>query len=220
MLNESGHDLPGTHNVTVYTFFAFGNITGREVLMHAAKQGWFEDTNGNNLPDLKAEYDKENNLTGIATPDGIPDAYFESDNVDDLQDKMLAAITSILQKSSSGTSVSVLATSSTGEGALYQSYFFPKTLETTTLNDVKWIGYTQGLFLDVFGNTREDTVRDGKLIYQDDWIIKTRYASGGVKVDKYRDGNGDGKADSPTPTELDRTLSDIVPIWKRESSLL
>ena len=28
-INEAGHDLPGIQNVTVYTFFAFGNINGR-----------------------------------------------------------------------------------------------------------------------------------------------------------------------------------------------
>ncbi len=233
VINVAGHDLPGMQNVTVYSFFAFGNMAGREVLMQTAKQGSFDDTNGNNIPDQAAEYDKENNATGAPTPDGVPDAYFESSNVDDLQDKMLATISSILRKSSSGTSVSVLATSSNGEGALYQSYFYPSTIELATNNDVKWTGYTHGLFVDTFGNTREDTDGDGRLNYKTDKIVITRYdsAAGQTKVDKYLDSDGDGKADLTLDTngdgtpdkavcvDCDKQLSDIRPIWEAGKQL-
>ena len=57
----------------------------------------FADSNNDGIPQTN-EWDKENNLTGAATPDGIPDAYFESSNVDDLQDKLLATIASILRR--------------------------------------------------------------------------------------------------------------------------
>lgn len=128
VLGVSGHCLQGLQNLTVYTFYAFGNISGREILMHAAQLGGFEDTNGNNLPDLTSEWDKVNNQTGASGADGIPDTYFESSNVDDLQERLLASLTAILRKSASGTSISVLATSSTGEGSIYQAYFLPVTL--------------------------------------------------------------------------------------------
>src|SRR5205807_3773267 len=114
-------------NVTIYPVFAFGNISGREILMQAGKNGGFNDQNGNNLPDLQSEWDQVGNITGLLVPDRIPDTYFESQNANDMRDKLLAALTSILQKAAFGTSVSVLATSSTGEGAIYQSYFFPTT---------------------------------------------------------------------------------------------
>ncbi len=144
-LSVTGHCIAGTQSLTVYSFFAFGNINGRGILAQAAKLGGFEDSNSDGVPQTN-EWDKENNQTGAATPDGIPDAYFESSNVDDLQDKLLATIASILRRSASGSSVSVLATASTGEGALYQSYFYPSTIEPSTLSDVKWTGYTQALF--------------------------------------------------------------------------
>src|SRR6185436_7245793 len=48
VINIAGHDLSGKQNVTVYSFFAFGSIAGREILMHAAQLGGFEDSNGNN----------------------------------------------------------------------------------------------------------------------------------------------------------------------------
>ena len=92
-----GHCLPGTQNVSVYTFFAFGNINGRGILSQTAKVGAFDDVNGDGIPQT-GEWDKENNYTGVATPDGIPDAYFESSNVDDLQDKLMATISSIIRR--------------------------------------------------------------------------------------------------------------------------
>ncbi len=36
VLNVTGHCLQGLQNISVYTFFAFGNIAGSEILMHAA----------------------------------------------------------------------------------------------------------------------------------------------------------------------------------------
>jgi type IV pilus assembly protein PilY1 len=229
VLAVTGHCLPGMQSLTIYTFFAFGSISGREILMHTAQQGAFEDANNDGIPQV-TEYDKENNFTGVSTPDGIPDAYFESSNVDDLQDKLLSTISSILRKSAAGSSVSVLATSTTGEGALYQSYFYPSTIETATLKDVNWTGYTQSLFIDTFGNLREDTVQDKKLIYTEDKILVTRYdtVANLVKVDYYDDLNGDGLPDDKDSNGIingldclpcDRLLSSIAPVWEAGAQL-
>ncbi|MGH7252388.1 MAG: hypothetical protein ACREIE_01175, partial [Nitrospiraceae bacterium] len=214
VLNETGKDLAGLQNLTIYTFYAFeGQDTGRDLLQAAAKAGGFVDRNNTNLPDLPDEWDKLTNYTGAAGADGLPDSYFESEDADMLKDRLLAAVASILQRSASGTSLSVLATSSTGEGAVYQAYFYPVTLEG--FNDIRWAGYTQSLFLDSFGNLREDTDADGRLVLQNDAIIKTRYdaAVSEVKVDRYADANGDGKADTTTPF-LTVGLKEIQGIWE------
>jgi type IV pilus assembly protein PilY1 len=220
VLNVTGHCLEGLQNISIYTFFAFGNISGREILMHAAQLGGFEDSNNNNLPDLVTEWDKVINTTGAPGSDGVPDNYFESSNVDDLQDRLMATITAILRKSSSGTAISVLATSATGEGSVYQAYFYTSTVGQGGAN-VRWTGYAQGLFIDHLGNFREDTDQDGKLVYENDYIVKTRYDNnpasltfGKVLVDKYGDANGDGTADSTTPTISGLELKDILPFWE------
>ncbi len=220
VLNVTGHCLEGLQNISVYTFFAFGNIAGRELLMHTAKLGGFEDSNNNNLPDLVTEWDKVINATGAPGTDGIPDNYFESSNVDDLQDRLMATITAILRKSSSGTAISVLATSASGEGSVYQAYFYTSAVGQGGAN-VRWTGYAQGLFIDHLGNFREDTDQDGKLVYENDYIVRTRYDNvstsptfGKVLVDKYGDANGDGSADSTTPTILGLELKDILPFWE------
>ena len=225
VLGVTGHCLEGFQNISVYTFFAFGNIAGREILMHTAQLGGFEDSNNNNLPDLVTEWDKVINATGAPGTDGIPDNYFESSNVDDLQDRLMATITAILRKSSSGTAISVLATSATGEGSVYQAYFYTSTVGQGGAN-VKWTGYAQGLFIDHIGNFREDTDQDGKLVYENDYIIKTKYDNvissptyGKVLVDKYGDSNGDGAADSTTPTIPGLELKDIRPFWEGGTQL-
>lgn len=210
-LAEAGQALPGTQNLTIYTFLAFGS--GFNILKDAAKMGGFEDRNASGTPDLVEEWDKVNNVTGAAVPDGLPDTYFESNDAFAMRSRLEAAITSLLSKSSSGTSVSVLASSSTGEGSLYQAYFYPSTTEG--LNEIKWTGFTQGLFLDAYGNIREDKVADGKLILNEDNIMRTRYdtATGDVFVDRYLDANGDGVADSTTAYES-VTLKEIKGIWE------
>ena len=209
----TGHDLPSPQTLTLYTFFAFGTIDGREYLMNAAKQGAFIDSNGNNIPDLQSEWDVMVNSNGTQGTDGIPDAYFESSNVDDLQAKFLATIESILHRAAAGTAVSVLATSGSGEGSLYQAYFFPKTSDGD--NEIVWTGYTQGIFVDGFGNMREDTNQDGRLVYSDDNIIRTVYdnTSGSVLIERYRDADGDGKADTPNPFEK-KDLKYTQSIWE------
>ena len=211
VLGEAGKDLSGEQNLTIYTFFAFGS--GSTILQDAAKAGGFEDRNGNNLPDQPQEWDRVNNYTGAQGADGLPDSYFESENAADLRERLLATITSILQRSSSGTSASVLASSTSGEGALYQAYFFPSQFEG--LNEVKWLGHVQGLFLDSFGNVREDTDGDGKLVYENDHIIQTRLetTTNTVKADRFKDDNGDGKADTVTPFES-VGLKEVISIWE------
>lgn len=219
VLNATGKDLTGFQNLTIYTFYAFeGQAIGRDILQAAAKAGGFVDRNNNNLPDLPEEWDKLNNFTGAEGADGLPDTYYESDDADKMKDRILAAITSILQRSASGTSLSVLATSSTGEGALYQAFFYPLTLEG--FSEIRWAGYTQGLFLDAFGNLREDTDADGRLILQNDHIIKTRYDStvSEVRVDRYADANGDGKADTTTPF-VTVGLKEVQGIWEAGKQL-
>src|SRR5262249_24110080 len=95
---------------------------------------------------------------------------------------------------------------SRGEGSFYQSFFYTSTIEPPTLNQVVWTGYSQGLFLDPFGNIREDTDHDGALVYQNDNIIVTRFDNNPASTtynhtvaDRYQDTNGDGKPDSFTP---------------------
>ncbi|HSS31270.1 MAG TPA: PilC/PilY family type IV pilus protein, partial [Nitrospiraceae bacterium] len=151
--------------------------------------------------------------------------------------KLAAAFAAILNQTSSGTAASVLSSSTSGEGAIYQSYFYPTQFEAE--REIKYAGYVQSLFVDSYGNFREDTVKDNRLVLTEDRIVVTRYDSVGDKlaIDVYVDANGDGKAD-PTrdtsvppdgildqafcddaPNQCDLALANINPIWEGGRSL-
>ncbi len=168
---KNKNDLPGMQNITFYPFFAFGR--GSKLLVDAAKLGGFEDSNDNKKPDLVSEWDRINNITRALVPDGLPDNYFEAENADVMRTNLLVALNDILQKSASGTAVSFLGSSSSGEGAIYQSYFFPSSNEPS--GAVAWVGYLHGLFLDSTGQLREDTNQDGRFILSDDKIVETYF---------------------------------------------
>lgn len=198
------NDLDGKQSITLYPFFAFGS--GGQLMKDAAKLGGFEDHNGDGHPGPDtSEWDKNN--------DGIPDTYFESTDAFSLRTNLVAAITDILQRSASGTSVSVLASSSGGEGAVYQAYFFPsKDDGLGTGGEVAWLGFLQGLFFDAEGQLREDTVQDGRLILQDDKIVETFFDLSTLETRVRRfDVDAEGKKTSSS-TVID--LDELKPTWE------
>jgi type IV pilus assembly protein PilY1 len=235
-LNDLRSDLPGRQNVFFYGVNAMGGARGATLLASAAKYGGFEDRNNNNAVDLTGTqtctYPTGSNLgsgTSTSNPewdldkDCVPDTFFDASEGGDLEAQINAAIAAILKKAASGTSISVLASSSTGEGSLFQAFFYPTTYEGK--NEIKWLGFVQGLFVDPFGNLREDRGAsdggpDGKLVYSDDNIVVTRVddASGDVVVDRYADLNGDGVADSATPYET-VSLKQMQGIWEAGKKL-
>ena len=111
----------------------------------------------------------------------------------------------------SGTAISVLSSSASGEGALYQAFFYLNTFEGS--HELKWVGYVQGLFIDRYGNIREDSNDDGALTYKEDLLVRTRYDADDekVKADRNQDMNEDGLADTPAGTVA---LKEMKPIWE------
>lgn len=199
-------DLAGDQNMMLYTVYAFGqDSNARGLLRDAAKNGGFVDKNGNNLPDLTVEWDSNN--------DGDPDTYFEASNGYLLETKILAAINDILRRAASGTAVSVLATSSEGEGNLVQAYFQP--VITDGLVDTKWLGYLQSLWVDSKGYLREDTNGNNTLdIGVDKPITYEIDASGNTVVNKFSVSVADPYPDLTNDIPQQFTLADILPIWE------
>ena len=161
-------DLQGDQYLTSYfVYAAFGNASpdGRRLMKQAARNGGFDDRNGNFLPDLQAEYDRD--------ADGNPDTYYEADDGEALYRSLVAAFTDILRRTSSGTAVSILSTSAHGEGSLFQAYFKPKEIRYMggDYAELNWIGFLHGLWVDDHGNLREDN-GNFELVYEEDDIIK------------------------------------------------
>jgi type IV pilus assembly protein PilY1 len=66
------------------------------------------------------------------------------------------------------------------------------------LEDIKWTGYLQALWVDSQGNIREDTVADNHLVPKEDKIIRYRFDDVNLQtiVDRYTDADGDGAIDN------------------------
>ena len=100
-----------------------------------------------------------------------------------------------MNKKEKGKEEKVKKESNTGEGEIYQSYFYPTQFEAE--REIKYAGYTQSLLVDTYGNFREDTVKDNRLVLNEDRIVITRYdaVDERLAVDIYGDAMGAGKAD-------------------------
>ncbi len=161
--NDLRADLDGPQNLILYMVYAFDDDeNAREMIMEAAKNGGFNDINGNMLPDLQTEWDR--------TGDGIPDNFYDASDGYKLEAALIRAINDILKRAGSGTAVSVLATRGEGEGTLTQAFFRPTV--PVGQEEIKWTGYLQSLWVDPYGNMREDSNSNHTLDLDQDKIVR------------------------------------------------
>jgi type IV pilus assembly protein PilY1 len=184
---RSDAELTEDQTLTLYTVYAFDdNNTARQLLKDAARNGGFKDKEGGTLdrPDGTYTDPPEDRLEWDEDGDAIPDTYFEASDGYTLQAQMGNAFLSIFERASSGTAASVLSTNAEGEGNSVQAYYKPMESEKEgTFRDARWLGYLQSLWLDQWGNLREDTVENKRLDEQNWEGNNTGVASTG-QVDK------------------------------------
>lgn len=209
--------IDGIQNLTIFPVFAFGSDS--TLLKYTAINGGFEDSNGNNIPDLQSEWD--------ANSDGVPDTYFEANEGSELEDAIRNAINSMLKRATSGTAASVLA-SGEGSGAnLVQAVFYPKRRFGNDI--ISWTGLLQNLWYYVdpfFGNSsiREDTDSDYELDLVQDYIAQLYFdtTTQTARGKRFIDSDGDGDADSQTTTVEFENLGNLWEagnlLWQRAAS--
>ena len=206
-----GAPLPLRSTIT----FTAGTTSGASLLQnplwYAAKWGGFEDLNNNNMPDDPREWDTDG--------DGIPDNYFYVQNPLQLEAQLNKSFSAILRKAAAGSAVSVLATKGEGEGTLVQAYFKPTITDETGLHDITWAGYLQCLWVDAYGNIREDTNNDFKLDPTQDKIIEYFQdpVTGDTKVKRYPIDPNNPYSTSGTPEYI--SLEEIQPLWEAGKNL-
>ncbi|MFV1950600.1 MAG: pilus assembly protein, partial [Nitrospinota bacterium] len=146
-------------------------------------------------------------------------AYLEANDGEELEKALLRSIHDTLRqiKTASGTSLVVVGNSGGGGGTAFHAYFRPSKI--IDKKEVNWLGYLQALWVDPYGNLREDN-GDKRLDLEKDEIIEfsfnkdakeTEIKRYGVDVDEY----GNPANDSPTIASLD----DISPIWEAGKTL-
>jgi len=207
-------DLTDIQNLLLYTVYAFDkDPNGRSLLMDAARNGGFEDLNDDGQPNGTYTDPADQRMEWDADGDGVPDTYYEATDGYELEAQLLAAIESILKRASSGTAASVVSNSRSGEGAIYQSIFYPA--ETINGNTVKWVGQVHSLLADAHGNVREDTNNNHQLDLDEDLFIYF----GEETAQKFRDTNADGIFDETDegPLTIDGKsefkMSDLSYLW-------
>jgi type IV pilus assembly protein PilY1 len=144
--------------------------------------------------------------------------YQRAENPSQLMTALDQSFQTISAKAASGTAASVLA-SGEGSGAnLVQAIFYPKTTVGTT--QLTWIGSLKNLwyYIDpLLGNSsiREDTDSDKELALTDDNIVLFFFDSVNnlTKANLFSDANGDGVADSTTPTST-VYFEDVKNLWE------
>ena len=235
-LRDAEGDLAGDQWVTTYTVYAFSDsAAGRNALQQTAMYGGFTDKDSNTWPYAYTGYPADS--TTVTLPqtncdpsgtyndlcyeweidrDGIPDNYYAATEGDALKDQITEAIYDMLRRASSGTSVSVLSTSAEGEGSLFQAFFNYEVVEG--MRSVYWVGYLNGLWIDQYGQIREDTTQDQALVLTEDNVIEFFVDTDGLtKIKKYADNDGDcavypDDADDPAPVTYN--LEYLNPIWE------
>ncbi len=230
-------DLVDDQTVTVYTVFAFDQSqAAKDILKMAAKYGGFKDNDGDGKPFEDASCHTTTPLEGCqewdVNNDDIPDTYYEASEGRTLEKEIGAAFNAIGEDTSSGTSASVLATTGEGEATVYQAYFEAEKEDADIPpHKVKWLGYIHGLYVDRWGNMREDsynpsiaTSGDKKLCIGaldpdanctgPDTIVRMEYDDvNNITLAKRYPGTVDEDG-NPTGTESDINFNEMQTLWE------
>ncbi len=127
---------------------------------------------------------------------GGTDKALIANNAEELAQKLRDVMFDISKKAASGTSASVIANGRTGEGLAYQSTFYQSfTDEMEPEHTVNWVGMVRSLFVDSYGNLREDTNKNHQYDIGEDCFVVYRHSGATVMARKYRDTNENSMLD-------------------------
>ncbi|MDR2405097.1 MAG: hypothetical protein LBE27_01855 [Deltaproteobacteria bacterium] len=120
----------------------------------AAKYGSFEDDNDNGVPDT-GEWENAK---------GLPKNYFQATNIAQLPAQLQAAFQDIARSITTGTATSATVDTLLGGGVSLQTLYYPEYSNPNNPSQkLRWVGSVFGLFVDRYGNLREDNDGDGIL---------------------------------------------------------
>ena len=180
------------------------------LLMDAVRYGNFRDLNGNGLPDLKDEFDGDN--------DGIPDGYLQAGPGQGLESAMLRAFWQATANPAAGSMTISTATMGPlgrkSDTVLYQAAFFPPSADMQS--PPPWSGQIHAFFVDPQGNMREDTNENGRLDLKADRVIEFAGTIPYVHAD--HDGDGRITASEKNSTALNSILDLRFP-WSTSTFL-
>jgi Tfp pilus tip-associated adhesin PilY1 len=232
--SSGSSDLTGHQEIiSYYVYAALGegeiNNASTRKMREAAANGGFVDDDDDHQPDpahpsnfityYQTHLDGGSCTTNEWDSDGDcnPDTFYNADSGYELVNQLMAAFQSILRRTASGTAASVVAGEESGEGAVYQATFY-QTYQDDQGTEIEWIGKLYSLFVDEYGNMREDSNGNRALDLTSDKIIEFFFddTEGRTRGRRDTDTDGNGVADgSPATIEL----TDINYLWEAGKAL-
>ncbi len=181
-------DFTNKQTITTYAVFLFSEDDNAvKLLNETGKKGSFDDKNNNNRPDLTEEYDVDGN--------GVADGFFMASNGYLLEQALTSVFVNLLRRAASSSAVSVVSNTSKGQGVVYQGFFQPAKFVGST--QLLWIGNIHSLWIDPYGNLREDTDQNSYLDMKKDYIVRVYFdgALNKTMISQFKDNDGNGTAD-------------------------
>jgi type IV pilus assembly protein PilY1 len=177
------------------------------------------DTDGNNQPNLTSEWDEDG--------DGEPDNYVRANSPENIVTGLTNAFESIVERVSAGTAAAVIADTVSFTGSVIQALYQPRLVTDTAA--VEWVGLMHSVFIDQWGNLREDSDSDGQLdgdgsAAADDKIIQILYADDVSRTMLYYCTTSDNGVtatcpDRNTPSANRVELENLKSIWNVRDQL-
>jgi len=248
--NDCRDDLASHQEVISYFVYAAlgqdeqSNSATRR-MREAAARGGFTDEDGDNVPDPMHPtnssgntidfnaYAALNSTPGESNPEDCPenewdtnsdcepDTFFLALDGNEIQEKLQKALNDILARVSSGGAASVVSTTASGEGAVYQASFSPS--KSSGDDTVKWIGDVGALMIDQYGLIRSDD-GDGEIEdYTVDPIMDSCYDASKKQVRVKLSTSPESRPTSSTACNeggsYDKTLDDVGYLWSAADKL-
>ena len=117
-----------------------------------------------------------------------------------LEANLKSVLSGILGRASAGSAASVISSSRSGEGAVYQAVFWPKVDRALGEAPLTWIGDVHGLFIDNQGRMWDDSLRDATLWSED------KNGNGRLDAGEDIDPDGTGPEDANECLDGDRRI--------------
>jgi len=205
------YGIPDEQSIMFYSVYLFaqGDDSNADSIFFrkVAQYGGFIDSDtagapGYKKPDKISEYDADSN--------GRPDHFFYVNDGQQLEDALTEIFINIqeLSRVTSASAGAIQGSGIRGSGIVYNATFYPKIDLTSTLA-LSWIGKATALWLDKFGNLREETQHDRYLHLKDDYVVEMFFSAGAnqTMVARFVDTSGTGTQLAPLDTVPVESLS-------------
>ena len=210
----AGCQVANAPSTAEYSLGAASASLLKDPLWYASKWGGFKDTDNSGTPNLTKEWDREHNDDGTYGPDGIPDNYFYASNSGQIEPALNRTLMNILKSMASGSAASVISSSRSGEGALYQAIFWPGKGDDEFGTLVRWTGEVHALFVDSQGLPHEDTNGNRQLDATDKEVAVYYDPVAEATMACYGSLDANGQCTSPAAP-----IEDVKFLWSAADSL-